>query len=239
MKMKFGRPYRGYIRRRPYRGPSIGLLALLGMAALVFVLVWAAAALRPTIERVAQSKLEAVAVTAIHTAVRDTFAQQAVGYDDLMTVSRDESGHVTAVTANPATVNQIKSDLSLQILNSLSQAGEVGVRIPAGSLTGSALLSGMGPGVGFHFVPYGSVDVDFHSTFTEAGINQTRQEVFLDVKTRVSAILPGFSADADVQTSVLVAQTLIVGSVPEHYANVGSAQPDGTGVENYLFDLLE
>lgn len=235
MKMKFGRPYRRRVRRHYRQRPGAGMVALLVVCTLICLSVWTVVQVRPAIAKVAASRMEAVATEAINQTVQAAFSQQAVGYDDLMTLSHNAAGQVTAVTANAAVVNRLKSDLSLQILNRLSEAGDAGFSVPAGSLTGSVVLSGLGPAVRFRFVPYGSVAVDFRSTFTQAGINQTRQEVYLDVQTRVSAILPGFPADATVSTSVLVAQTLIVGSVPESYANVGG----NTGAENYLFDILK
>lgn len=235
MKMKFGRPYRRRVRRRAWHGPGIGALACLTVCALAFLSVWVFLQLRPAIAQVAASRMEALATEAIHQTVQAAFSQQGVGYEDLMTLSRNTAGQVTAVTANAPVINRLKSDLSLQILNRLSAAGDVGFSVPMGSLTGSVVLSGLGPDVQFRFVPYGSVAVDFRSAFTQAGINQTRQEVYLDVKTRVSAILPGFPADATVSTSVLVAETLIVGNVPDTYANVES----GDGAERYLFDILK
>lgn len=234
MKMKFGRPYCRRARRRYRYGPGAGALVCLAVCAFVCLVVWAFVQLRPVIAQAAASRMEAVATEAINRSVQELFSRQGVGYEDLMTLSRNASGQVTAVTANAAVINRLKSDLSLQILNRLSQTGDAGFSVPMGSLTGSVMLSGWGPGVQFRFVPYGSVTVDFRSAFTQAGINQTRQEVYLDVKTRVSVILPGFPADATVSTSVLVAETLIVGNVPETYANV-----EGGGAERYLFDILK
>ena len=232
MKMNFGRPYRGHVRRWR-RGPGRGTVLLLAAGALVCLTGWAALQLRPVIAQVASSRMDAAATQAINQTVRDAAA--GIAYDDLMTVSRDAAGQVTAVTANAAAVNRLKSDLSLRVLERLSEIGDAGFSVPAGSLTGSVMLSGLGPDVRFRFVPYGSVAVDFRSSFTQAGINQTRQEVYLDVQAQVSAVLPGFPAQAAVDTSVLVAETLIVGNVPQSYANVEG----NTGAEGYLFDILQ
>ena len=61
----------------------------------------------------------------------------------------------------------------------------------------------------------GNVSADFNSSFESAGINQTKHQIYLDVKTSVYSFLPGFRTTTDVETNILVAETVIVGAVPQ------------------------
>ncbi len=62
----------------------------------------------------------------------------------------------------------------------------------------------------------GSSSAHFENAFASAGINQTRHEIRLVVDV-VSVLLPGFSTVTKVTNRCAVAETVIVGSVPDTY----------------------
>ena len=55
----------------------------------------------------------------------------------------------------------------------------------------------------------------FTSSFSGAGINQTVHSVYLNVSAEVRVVLPAGAENVTAQTQVLVAETLIVGEVPD------------------------
>ena len=65
-------------------------------------------------------------------------------------------------------------------------------------------------------VPKQSTIVD---TLETAGINQTQHRIFIRFTVEMSAILPGYSTSVTVENEVCIAQTLIVGKVPQFYAS--------------------
>ena len=97
--------------------------------------------------------------------------------------------------------------------------------IPVGTLTGSSLLAGRGPSIHVRMQAVGSAKASLRNAFTSAGINQTRHQVLLDVSVTMSILLPGFITDAQVTSEIAVAETVIVGGVPNTYTYF-STTPD-------------
>ena len=79
----------------------------------------------------------------------------------------------------------------------------------------------------------GSSSAWFENQFADAGINQTRHEIVLHVDVAVSILLPGVTTAARVANAVTVAETVIVGNVPQTYTYF-STQP-----ETYQEDLKD
>ena len=77
----------------------------------------------------------------------------------------------------------------------------------------------MGPSLNLRVTLAGNVKADFKSTFESAGVNQTRHRIYLDVGTSVYSFLPGINSTTDVNTDELVAETVIVGEVPQMMLN--------------------
>ena len=102
-----------------------------------------------------------------------------------------------------------------------------------GSITNSKLLSGRGPDIKVRIIPVGSVSTDFSDEFIQAGINQTRHKIYLELKTQVRIIVPLGSDIINVSTRVPITDTIIVGDVPDSYVNVDNEDqmlnlvPDG------------
>ena len=55
------------------------------------------------------------------------------------------------------------------------------------------------------------------SEFTESGINQTLHQIYLDINTDIDIITPFNIIGNSYQTRVLLAESIIVGKVPESY----------------------
>jgi len=93
------------------------------------------------------------------------------------------------------------------------------VGIPLGNLMGSTLLSGKGPSIPVQLVMLSSSVAGFRSELTSAGINQTRHQILLDLNVAVSLLMPWRTVGTEVNTEILVSETVIVGKVPENYLN--------------------
>ena len=75
----------------------------------------------------------------------------------------------------------------------------------------------------------------FENTFTAAGINQTKHQIRLVVDVSVSILLPGFTTGTRVRNSFTVAETVIVGTVPESYTYFQS-NDIGETAEEYILN---
>ena len=78
-----------------------------------------------------------------------------------------------------------------------------------------------GPGLPIRVVALSTTDADFYSEFTSAGINQTHQRILLEIKICMSVLTPAGTESVDVASVIVVAETVIVGSVPDSYFQLG------------------
>ena len=167
-----------------------------------------------TIRAYSQSEVEELANEAMHIAIRDACAEGAE-YSDLVNVYRSESGKIESLTLNYAAVNKLKSDIALKTLEYLNDS------IPIGNFTGSDLLSGLGPKIKVKVIPNSIADIDFKSTFTQAGINQVRHSVMVHVEVNITALLPNYDELSKLSTDAVVTEAVIIGDVPDTYLNIG------------------
>ena len=158
-------------------------------------------------------------------AVNDAVRSGQIDYHALIDFEKDEEGHVTALRSNMSEFNRLQVQIADDILERLSEVSSSELSIPVGTLTGSSLLAGRGPSIHVRMQAVGSAKASLRNAFTSAGINQTRHQVLLDVSVTMSILLPGFITDAQVTSEIAVAETVIVGGVPNTYTYF-STTPD-------------
>lgn len=168
-------------------------------------------------------------------AVNDAIQGGEIDYSILVSFEKDAEGHVTALKSNMAAFNRLQSRIADDILLRLSEVSTTTLSIPIGTLTGSSLLAGRGPAIKVKMQSVGSTTASFHNTFSAAGINQTRHQILLDVQVNVSILLPGFRTSTKVNNEISVAETVIVGSVPQTYTYFSTAPEES---DNYAEDYI-
>lgn len=168
-------------------------------------------------------------------AVNDAIEGGEIDYSILVSFEKDAEGHVTALKSNMAAFNRLQSRIADDILLRLSEVSTTTLSIPIGTLTGSSLMAGRGPTIKVKMQSVGSTTASFRNTFSAAGINQTRHQILLDVQVNVSILLPGFRTSTKVNNEISVAETVIVGSVPQTYTYFSTA-PDES--DNYAEDYI-
>lgn len=151
--------------------------------------------------------------------INRTLAEKDYGYDYFVTLERDESGAVTAIKANMARINALSSELLSDIVEAADK-GELSLSIPLGNILGSSLLLGKGPDIPVDITLLTSSRVDFKNELSAAGINQTKHEMKLDVVVDIDVVLPWRTVSTQVVTEILIAETVIVGEVPQTYLNM-------------------
>lgn len=157
----------------------------------------------------------------INDAISEQIAQGNIQYDRMVYFEKDLNGRITALKTNMSEVNRLKTDI-LNLINDeiLAQDTEhLGVAL--GSLILPEFLSGKGPDIPVRLVAIRNSDADFTSHFSEAGINQTLQQLTMDVKVDVTILVLGDTHSFTVSSQVVVAETIIVGDVPDTFLNTG------------------
>ena len=211
------RPGFFYYRRRWDRRQALRALALLAAAGVLVLGLYVSAQMRPLLESLATARVSNAVTRIVSEAVYEAIETGELQYDGLVTLEKDSQGKVTAVRSNMAAFNHLQAEILDTILTRVGQVSARELSIPVGTLTGSALLAGRGPRVKVRMESLGTSEARFENAFTSAGINQTRHQIMLHVDVYVSVLLPGFTTATKVSNAFTVAETVIVGSVPDTY----------------------
>lgn len=209
------------------RGRSHLLRLIFLPGAVLAVLILLDLKLRPVIRDYSYSRAVYLATSTINDAVNEEISNSGVEYSDLIRLEKDGMGRVTALHTDIVKINRLKARVTDYVIDRLNTMDVSSLSIPLGTITGVDLFSGMGPVIRIKVVPLGQASASFGSEFTAAGINQTRHSITMQVSASVTVILPQESIETTVTTHVDVAETIIVGVVPESYTNV----EDATGGE--------
>lgn len=189
------------------------------------VLIVAVVHMEPILASMATARVSNTVNRIVVEAVSDAIQGGEIDYGILVEFEKDADGRVTALKSNMAAFNRLQASISDDILLRLSEVSTSTLSIPIGTLTGSSLLAGRGPLIRVKMQSVGSTTASFRNTFSSAGINQTRHQILLDVNVNVSILLPGFRTSTRVTNEISVAETVIVGTVPESYTYF-STKPD-------------
>ena len=175
--------------------------------------------LRPTITVLAETKAMELANRSINKAVGD-IVKDKINYSDLIYTKLDSQGKISMIQSNTVLMNQVASDVALEIQNELKQVKTTTSYIPIGTALNSPILARYGPQLKVSIEPIGTVSVDFKTSFESAGINQTRHTIYLEAKTQVKVVIPLTTSTKEVKVKIPICETIIVGEVPESYVNV-------------------
>lgn len=176
---------------------------------------------KPVIETVSSNQAHILCTSIINQAVLAELESMPVEYESLVDIIYDAAGNIAAISTRTMELNRVKTRLTETVNAALGQLEQQDVRIPLGTLTGLTLLSGRGPDIKLKMLPSSNVESEFISRFDSAGINQTRHEILIVFTVDVSAILTPYTTQVLVSASMLVAETVIVGSVPQFYLGGG------------------
>lgn len=175
--------------------------------------------LKPVIQTISANQAKILCTSAVNKAVVDELERLYVDYDALVHVIKDPvSGQIIAIETNAVEVNKLKALLTDAVNEKLAVIPEQSVRIPIGTLSGIEFLSGRGPKVRLKMLPSSNVETNLLNQFDTAGINQTHHQIMIEFKVEMTAILAPYSTSVVVTTNVCIAETVIIGNVPETYA---------------------
>lgn len=178
--------------------------------------------LNPLIKQMAVASVNDRASNRITNAVDRIISEGEIEYRDLIHLEYNNSGSITALTTNMQEMNRLKSQLLKSLDSELTTIEMDDIRIPFGNLLGVELLSGRGPGIPVKIAAISSSDAKFHGEFSDAGINQTIHRIFLDVSLELLILLPSGTVTDSVSTEVCVAETVLLGPVPEQFTYFNS-----------------
>lgn len=203
-----------YRRKRPKSGlfivPAIIAFVIITLSVIFF---------RKLTTQVAVSDAVDLINRSVNDAVRDVISGGDYDLSYFAELSKDESGNITAISGNMAHINEISTSILNRVMESADN-GSLAVGIPLGNLLGINLLSGKGPDINVDIVMLTSSHADYKSIIQSAGINQSEYKLVLEITIDIDVLVPWGTESATTVNEIIVADTVIVGKVPETYLNM-------------------
>ncbi len=157
----------------------------------------------------------------INDAINKQIESGNIQYDRIVYFEKDLEGRITALKTNMSEVNRLKTEILNRINEDILAMDADQLGIPLGSLVLPEVFSGRGPGIPVEILSIRNSDASFSSRFTEAGINQTLQQLIMEVSVDVTVLVLGKTDSFTVTSQVVVAETVIVGQVPNTFLQTG------------------
>ena len=195
----------------------MGILCFAALVLLIFGIV--EKNLKPTIVQIAESRASLIATETIHRVLYDKVLAN-VNYNELIFVHKDSEQRITMMQANTIKISRIVSQANIEIKDALENLEDEIIQIPFGQIFGSQLFANFGPRINVKLSPVGKVNVNFIDEFQEAGINQVRHILYLNIETNIRIVVPLATEGVTVNNQVPIAETIIVGQVPNTYFGV-------------------
>lgn len=213
----------GNFKKRLGRKLIAVAMILLGLVFLVDLRI------RPIIEKTTAYQSKILATSIINQAVYEEISSEDFDYASLVTVIYDDSKQVSSIESNMVNINRLKALITKNINDAIMSINQHELSFSSGTVTGLHMLYDKGPEIAFTVRPEGYVETALLSVFSDAGINQTLHRIVLEVRTTVSAIIPGYTTSVEINSQFVIAETIIVGNVPDAYTHVISGNSDLIG----------
>ncbi len=200
------------------------ILAIICVAILLIVIaIRLETAVRPSAEIQAEQVARHSANKIITETVSDYIAENEYTYGDFANIVYDENGRTSSIEALSGNINRVQSELAEEINRRLADNSETSAEIAIGSLSGSYLLAGRGNSIKVRICPVGEAEVKLRSTFDSAGENQTVHRIYAEISANLISSIPLYSFETEENFEFLIAETIIVGEVPDYAVRAWSS----------------
>ncbi len=213
--------------RRRRRLPAALLYGLPLAAAIVLIAGLVNQKVAPLVGAVAEMEARRTALEVMNRAVAGGVVTE-VRPGDLVSYRTDGQGMVTVLQTDTAQINRLVGRAVTAVEQELGKLKERQFHVPLGELLHSPFLAHSGPRLPVTFVPVGAVTAAYRHRFEEAGINQTRHLIVVELQAQVRVVLPLVVREVTVSTELPLAETIIAGRVPQQYWQGGApVRPTG------------
>ena len=176
---------------------------------------------RNVIRELAETQVKNTTSDLTNDAIAKQIAAGNIAYDRIVYFEKDLDGRITAMKTNMTEINRLKTDILNLINDEILALDTSDIGIPLGSLFLPEFFSGKGPAIPVHILSIRNSDANFASHFSEAGINQTLHQLIMEVNVDVSVLVLGQTSSFAVNSEVVVAETVIIGDVPQTFLQTG------------------
>ena len=167
----------------------------------------------PAVLTIGEEQLKREATEIINETTLDIYSNQ-FDYSDMIIIEKDNDGNITMLRADTVKLNYLSSKLILASNDKFGKLQEMGLEVPLGYMTKNLVFYNLGPKVNIKMTQIGNITSSYESVFESAGINQTRHKIYLNVNMKMKIVVPLNSRDVEVACQIPVAETIIVGKIP-------------------------
>lgn len=179
--------------------------------------------LRRLSSEIALSDAIDVVTLAVSDSVYRVLERNDYDYDYFVTLETDDSGAISAITTNTTHINSFSAEFLRELVET-ARSDTLHIRVPLGNLLGSNLLLGKGPDVPVDIIMLTSSFVSYDNDLISTGINQSRHVITLKAAVDVDILIPWKTISTTVDCDVLIAETIILGRVPDTYIDLGEVK---------------
>ena len=165
---------------------------------------------------ISEATIRSITTVAVNDAIYYTLNDN-LRYEDLIAIKYDDTGNVSTITTDSLKINRIARDTAYLSQENLNRMSQEGIQVPLGALTGLEALAGFGQKINVKIIPISNVECRFVSKFVEAGINQTKHSIYLEIVSDISIILPNKTSNLASTIEVLICESVITGKIPDTY----------------------
>jgi sporulation protein YunB len=177
--------------------------------------------------------LEIYAQNILNNAVLEANDSYNMDEQTFVKVNTGFSGEPSYIETDTLKLIEYKTHITDKIIENLRKGGKETINLRILNLFGDSIFINKGPQIKVSIYPTGGVSTDFYSSFKSAGVNQTMHELVFQIKINSRVVFPLGSVVKSTYSKIVVANTVIVGTVPDSYVNVTSDE------ENLRNDILQ
>ena len=189
----------------------------------------------PTIYKKCRFEISRFAVNAINDAVTEATEKYGYNYDDYVTIKTTEQGNIVAIFTNAKQITLMHNLIIDKVNERLAKFQSQHVDIAIGSFTGLFWLSSRGPHIPVKITSNGLTNSEIISDIKESGVNQTLHKLHIKIAAEVIGFFPFHSEQIIAESDCMLAESLIVGKVPKHYAKIISGKNSDVANNAYKY----
>lgn len=206
------------MRRRMLRLFRVAAILMLLIVLILVAFRWK---FNDAIRGLAETQVRNATSDLINDSIDKQIENHNIQYDRIIYFEKDLNGRITALKTNMSEVNRLKTDILNLVNDEILALDTTDLGIPIGSLILPEVFSGKGFEIPVQILSIRNSDASFSSNFTEAGINQTLQRINMEISVDVAVLVLGDTNYFTVSSQVIVAETIIVGQVPDTFLQTG------------------
>lgn len=171
----------------------------------------------PLAQEMAMSTLNNLLVSEINLAATKALEEENIRAGSILQEDKAEDGTIENIVTDYVAANRVRTAIATRVAQVMEAHRSVITRVPVGAFFSDTLLTGFGIPIPLSIYASHRIEIQFLDTFDSAGINQTRQQLSLIVTVPVRIAGVFTSLDGQVSTEVPLAESVIIGTVPQTY----------------------